>query len=440
LWTYKEVVMQGSQDVVGLYDQNVAIAQNLKLELLNPHNTHSDQKSDMVFDEQGGVIGRGSDCDWILRCTRRLISRRHAIISFMDGQYYIQDASSNGIVLNDSTDAIPQGMCTPLQEGDIFFIGDLSISVSLMSSDSLDQADEQLDQQGYAPEMSDDMDTPIYISKQPVRDSFSELPQQRLKQVAEENHDQIARRAAELGRPDDHFEPPKALIPDNWDLDISAHSRTPSDVVDKPAKPRFSEKRSILDALFTGMGLSGKAVEQSLNPESMEILGRCLRINIEGLARLRTGHSKIESALLQEKMIQHDNASGIKISTVEPFINICMSSEQHKAESLVAQLKMDYTDLIGQQAAIIDCLGKVGGIVAEQFDPERIENAFNRFQAQQAKKRPWYLAFRKLDIKATYTEFFQVYYKLRRRETDRALKCVFGQRFLAFYSGRLRGK
>ena len=423
--------MQGNQNVVGVYDQNVGIAKNLKLELLNPHHTHSDQKPDMVFDEQGGVIGRGSDCDWILRCTRRLISRRHAIISYLDGQYYIQDASSNGIILNDSTEPLPQGMCTPLQEGDIFFIGDLSVGVSFMTIDS------QADQHAFVPDV---IEAPVIAGQKPVWDTLSELPRRHLPQVADDNHGHIARQTAELGQPDDHFEPPKALIPDNWDLDISAHSRTPSDVIDRPSDPRFSEKRSVLDALFVGMGLSGQAVEQSLSPETMEILGRCLRINIEGLAKLREGHSEIESALLQEKIIGQDDSSVENISAIEPFINICMSSESGKANKLVSQLKTDYSDLIGQQAAIIDCLGKVGGIVAEQFDPERIENAFKRFQTQHAKKRSWYRVFLRPSLKSTYREFFKVYYKLRRRETDRTLKCVFGQRFLVFYSGRLRGK
>jgi len=425
-----EVVMQGNQNVAGLFDQNTDAANNLKLELLNPNSTHPGQTPDMVFGEQGGVIGRGSDCDWVLRCTRRLISRRHAIISYLDGQYYIQDASSNGIMLNDSSESIPQGMCTPLQEGDIFFIGDLSIGVSLVTDDS-QSIDNPVDLHA--------IEVPGHADPLPVSDSYSEAPERSVVEEADEDLGRIARQAAELGRPDDHFEPPKALIPDNWDLDVSAHSKTPSDAVESPSAPRFAEKNSITGALFAGMGITGKQITHSLTPETMELLGKCLRINIEGLARLRDGHSDIENALLQERVLQNDD-SAEKISAIEPFINGCMSTDNRKGEYLVSQLKTDYLDLIGQQAAIIDCLGKVSGIVAEQFDPERIENAFIRFQQQKAKKRSWYRIFSRDSIKTTYREFFQAYYKLRKRETDRSLKCVFGQRFLVFYSGRLRGK
>jgi len=421
--------MQGNQNVAGLYDHNTDAANNLKLELLNPDSTHPGQTPDMVFDEQGGVIGRGSNCDWILRCTRRLISRRHAIISYLDGQYYIQDASSNGIMLNDSSEPIPQGMCTPLQEGDIFFIGDLSIGVSLVTADS-QSFDNPVDLHA--------IEAPVHADPLPVSDSHAVSPERSMVHEADEDIGRIARQAAELGRPDDHFEPPKALIPDNWDLDVSAHSKTPSDVVERPSAPSFAEKNSITGALFAGMGLSGKGVD-SLTPETMELLGKCLRISIEGLAKLREGHSDIENALLQEKILQND-ASAEKMSAIEPFINGCMSSDKKKGENLVSQLKTDYLDLIGQQAAIIDCLGKVSGIVAEQFNPERIENAFRRFQEHKAKKRPWYGIFSRNNLKTTYREFFQVYYKLRRRETDRSLKCIFDQRFLVFYSGRLRGK
>ncbi|HED17844.1 MAG TPA: FHA domain-containing protein, partial [Gammaproteobacteria bacterium] len=265
---YMEVViMQGNQNVAGILDQNSGVANNLKLELLNPQHTQSGQKPDMVFDEQGGVIGRGSDCDWILRCTRRLISRRHAIISYLDGQYYIQDASSNGIMLNDSSEPIPQGMCTPLQEGDIIFIGDLSIGVGIVDADS-QAIDNQIDQQVFAPDMSDDIDTPVFINKMPVRDIQHESLDRSMVQEADQDIGRIARQTAELGRPGDHFEPPKALIPDNWDLDISAYSKTPSDVVEATSTPSFSEKNTITDALITGMGLSGKGVNNLLNPEA----------------------------------------------------------------------------------------------------------------------------------------------------------------------------
>lgn len=432
--------MQGNQNVVGIYDQNVGNANNLnlqlKLELLNLHGTHSDQKPEMVFDQQGGVIGRGSDCDWVLRCTRRLISRRHAVISYLNGQYYIQDASSNGILLNDSTEALPTGMCTPLQEGDIFFVGDLSIGVSLFVTDN------QIAQQAYEPHVIEPhaIDPVVIAEPDPVRHGQPHTPHMHLAQVADNEHDRIARQSAELGCPDDHFEPPKALIPDNWDLDVSAHSRTPADIVDRPTGSGYNEKRSALDGLLEGLGIPGKAIDQSLNPETMVTLGQCLRISIEGLARLREGHGKIESALLQENVVPNNDATENKISAVEPFINKCMSSDKSTVNELVSHLSADYSDLAGQQAAIIDCLGKVGGLVAEQFDPERIENAFKRYQAQQGKKRKWYRFFRQRDLKSTYHDFFKAYYKLRKRETERAIKCVFGQRFLIFYAGRLRGK
>ncbi len=423
--------MQGNQGVAGIVNQNPGTAGNLKLELINLQGTYQDQQPEFIFDEQGGVIGRGSDCDWILRCTRRLISRHHAIISYIDGQYYIQDASSNGITLNDSSEPLPQGMCTPLQQGDIFFVGDLSIRASLISEDELSGG-----QHG----------TPHFIESTVIeaqdnhRHAVSEMPAVRLAEVVQHGQDRIPRQTAELGSPEDHFEPPSAIIPDNWDLDLSAQSRTPADAIEKPAASPFKAHHSLFDALLSGMGIPGMATSHTLSPDAMEALGRCLRISIEGLSKLHEGHNDIESSLLHEKLSIDQSTPVESISRLAPFVDQLLKSDKQSADDLLSQLRENYADLVGQQAAVIDCLGKVGGIVAEQFDPERIENAFKRYQAQQAKSRRWYHLFFRSGIRKRYHAFFEVYFKLRKRETERALKCVFGQRFLVFYAGRLRGK
>jgi type VI secretion system protein len=51
-----------------------------------------------TFGEEGGTIGRGADNSWVLRHPK--VSAHHAVISFSDGQFFIQDTSDLGVLVN----------------------------------------------------------------------------------------------------------------------------------------------------------------------------------------------------------------------------------------------------------------------------------------------------------------------------------------------------
>lgn len=68
------------------------------------------------------VIGRGGDCDVVLR--HPAVSRQHCVITFEDGQYYISDHHSvNGVILN----GVPLTKKQKLEQMDKITIADTSI-------------------------------------------------------------------------------------------------------------------------------------------------------------------------------------------------------------------------------------------------------------------------------------------------------------------------
>ena len=90
-----------------------------------------------VFSSAGGIIGRvggtpGDRCDaWILPHTK--VSKEHARISWVDGAFYIEDTSRNGVGLNSSKNRLAKGRPYPLNSGDRLFIDPYEISVSVAS-------------------------------------------------------------------------------------------------------------------------------------------------------------------------------------------------------------------------------------------------------------------------------------------------------------------
>ena len=459
--------MQGDQSTADAYQQGYDAAKNLKLELISHHSPHAAQEPYAIFDQSGGVVGRGSQCDWVLYCPDRLVSRKHALISYLNGEYFIQDASTNGISLNQSRNHIPQGVCAPLKDGDIISLGDFTIKATLIDSEDMMANIETIVAQpvhAFNYNYSNDA-TSVSLSHIPKEVPAEDEVQQDISTTAENDtsygnlqfqpqapveprQDKIPagislesrrpRVSAELGHPVDHFAPPKVTIPDDWDLDVSAQSRTPEDVAEKPAVVNFEASAPLPDAFLKGMGVS-LPPGQKLSSAQMEVLGRCLRSSIDGLAQWHQSQRDVESALLLEQIVPLDQVSRGVLSSPESFIQAVATMNQQTSSRIVDQFRSEYRFAVDQQRAVVDCLGKVGDVVAEQFTPERIESSFERFKEKQKSKKGKKL-MTLFKLKETYSQFFHTYFKLRRREADRALKCIFGQRFLMLYAGRVRGK
>ncbi|MEH6492447.1 type VI secretion system-associated FHA domain protein TagH [Halopseudomonas sp.] len=90
-----------------------------------------------TFRQAGGVIGRAEDCDWVIPDRKRVVSGRHAEVSFHNGVFYITDTSSNGILLKDSETALPKGKAQAVEHGQVYSLGDFDIRARLAQDPSV---------------------------------------------------------------------------------------------------------------------------------------------------------------------------------------------------------------------------------------------------------------------------------------------------------------
>ena len=84
------------------------------------------------FTPRGGVIGRAADCDWVIADSKRIISGRHARVSYRDGDYFLTDTSSNGIRLKDNGASLIKGVPQKIEHGSVFCLGDIEIRARLL--------------------------------------------------------------------------------------------------------------------------------------------------------------------------------------------------------------------------------------------------------------------------------------------------------------------
>ena len=85
-----------------------------------------------VFGEAGGYIGRSEECEWVLPDKSKHISRKHALITFEDGNFFIEDVSANGVQFSLNNDAIGKGKRHKIEHGEGFVIGEYTLMARLL--------------------------------------------------------------------------------------------------------------------------------------------------------------------------------------------------------------------------------------------------------------------------------------------------------------------
>lgn len=190
------------------------------------------------FDTDGGRIGRAEDCEWVLRAAG--VSRVHAVVRCVNDTYFLEDRSSNGLLLNG--EPLRKAHPTPLKDGDRLYVDTFEIGVAV-DTGRADDTQRRSDPQVTAPFAAAVAGVPARDADLPFAPELEPLiPDSRVGTVGAHGLDPLAfldapadRQAFDAAVPVDHgwnhtagdndlFRPPRpvdtpaAVLPDNWDL------------------------------------------------------------------------------------------------------------------------------------------------------------------------------------------------------------------------------
>lgn len=99
----------------------------LILAVTGAHAAQFGNRSQKAFEGRDGSIGRSEDCDWVLSSSG--VSRVHAMIRCLNGIYFIEDRSTNGMLLNGAP--LVKGDPSALKQGDRLQIDTFEVSVTV---------------------------------------------------------------------------------------------------------------------------------------------------------------------------------------------------------------------------------------------------------------------------------------------------------------------
>ncbi|QIB51857.1 type VI secretion system-associated FHA domain protein TagH [Pseudomonas sp. OIL-1] len=95
----------------------------------------------MTFRKAGGIIGRAETCDWVIPDRKRVVSGRHALVTFENGAFHLTDTSSNGILVRDSGARLQKNEPHRIEHGSVYSLGEFEIRARLIQDPAVYESD-----------------------------------------------------------------------------------------------------------------------------------------------------------------------------------------------------------------------------------------------------------------------------------------------------------
>jgi type VI secretion system FHA domain protein len=384
-----------------------------------------------TFQESGGTIGRadGEPGTTHWRLPDGKVSKDHAAISYSNGTFFITDQSTNGVYVGASRNRLDFRTPYALNSGDTLFIEPYTLQVTIESGASAAYDDSRGDFDADSSK-SDILD---YFPAAPTPKPGSPPPSvQRLQ-------DDMLR---------DPFTPPRSspapppgpAIPKNWQDDPSSIGPvTPPPVVEqRPAKaesvpePSGATGAEALRSVLVGAGLENVAV----TPELARNFGEILRVVVEGVMKVLQARQEVKREFrLDQTMFRPADNNPLKFSTsVEDALHNLLVKRVAGYLGPVDAFDDAFDDIRNHQVAMLAGLRVAFDAMLQQFDPERLQEEFDR------QKKAALVA---LPAKLRYWDQYTAKFHDMVRDSEACYSKLFGDEFARAYEeqlSRLKGQ
>jgi type VI secretion system FHA domain protein len=108
----------------------------LTLEVTGPQAQEMGAGARKIFKAIGGTIGRLPDNDWVF--PDPYVSGRHALIRYVNTRFFVEDTSTNGVFINSPENRLTRGQPQQLRDGDLLYIDAYQINVSIQKDGAAD--------------------------------------------------------------------------------------------------------------------------------------------------------------------------------------------------------------------------------------------------------------------------------------------------------------
>ena len=354
---------------------------DILFEIVSRHKFSADFSTQHLFGEAGGVIGRAPDCNWVLPDSQKQISRKHALITCLDGAFFIEDVSANGVFLELGRERLTKGRPHRIEHGEGFIIGDYTIMAKIMANPGL--------YVGSLPNVEQNLFAETALSLDPLKAIDEEAERIAAQRLGNFN-DLLNRNVAPAEIPPDHNDPREdALLPitaapdpitlpyDPWDVkskreqpQAPAAEVVPVHEAPVPHHDTGAIAMSEVEVFFRALGLGEPPAAQDERERIMHLAATLLKESVKGLATAlqNRAETKNELRLPMTTTTLSVGNNPLKYSpTPEAALATLLGPQQKGVLESAEAVRMAFRDLHGHQmgllagarAAVQASLGKV---------------------------------------------------------------------------------
>jgi type VI secretion system FHA domain protein len=340
----------------------------LRLEIISSQRQQLGPRATIVLGVSGGSVGRALDNDWPLPDAQRYLSGHHARFHSRQAGYYLEDTSTNGVFVNDST--TPQGRrgLYALHEGDVLRMGEYRIRVHID-----DEGQQHVPGASTMAAMAIDNVVPLRTQSHESDDLGASLNIEAL--IPPEATGPVAKLGAAAMRGE----------PGGMGASLSAQQRLTR--LRAAARARLEGNATPLlnvhngmQAFCRGAGIDPASVPMESEAQSLHLAGRLLRETVIGLKEIL----RAQKAFCDRYGLEADKPEGrspLDQGTDEYLLELLTGHERHQFDA-VMQLRGYFTHASSHDAAVDPALRSALGQFMAHLSPTRMESGTGRMSAE----------------------------------------------------------
>jgi type VI secretion system protein ImpI len=423
----------------------VSTPQTLLLAVIGHQAAQFGSRSRKAFEGRDGSIGRSEDCDWVLSSSG--VSRVHAMIRCLNGIYFIEDRSTNGMLLNGRP--LIKGDPTALKDGDRLQIDTFEVSVTLQSGNA-ETVFAPAPVAAPAPIASDPLDFGLLDLAAPAVSSpadllgdslipgnsqggagafldplsFLDAPPATSPLIPETPASSAGSDWNQNVGLEDHFRPPsttgqRQALPENWDLTMGDFAPKSPATGAAPAPAPAAAPAPVAPAPAP----AAAAPTATLPPE----LDQIFRIVTDGVMDVLRARAEIKNTFrLPVTIIQRSENNPLKFApTVEEAMQKIMAPSNTAFLSGTAAFQDAFDDIRCHQMAMLAGVRAGFDSLMAHFNPDRIEH-----EADGGKRSAF-------GGKGKYWEKYRDNFDGLMKDPDECFRRLFGDEFARAYEEQL---
>jgi type VI secretion system protein ImpI len=379
-----------------------------------------------VFKAIGGTIGRLPDNDWVF--ADPYVSGRHALIRYVNGVYFIEDTSTNGVFVNSLENRLPKAQAHALRNGDRIYIDAYEIEVSITQDPAAkSRRDPFADPRasaagGSATRLHEDHTVSLVVDDIEEFDDFEDAGaanatewygalDMRAKSPPPAAHKESLPQAASGARP----------------VTRRPATSSPARSESRASQPALAPSGDRFETLLAAAGLEGL----DASPEAAQILGELLRSSVSGVMEVLRARERMKDELRMRGTTfkaAHNNPLKFSANVDDAFHNLLV---KHNPAYLLPNEALEdaFRDVRDHQAAFLTAMRLAFEAMLSQFDPSRLQEDFDRHL-----KKGSILG---VPAKLRYWDLYRERYGEMVKDADASFRNLFATEFAKAYEEQL---